>query len=155
VTAIDDHPAFILALETVVPLHIMRLTNTHPAIREHLREQWTDDTVVDAIASGGDVALYGTYRGKNPKRSRKPDGQAAGIFNALARAIAAAAFQPGGIIFAGTHWEVTPPTRLDWHLARRIPHWHADLGRQVITLPTRYGLLTGTGQPDRILTRAA
>lgn len=46
------------------------------------------------VAERGDVLMFG---------SKKP-GKAAEVFNALAEGIAAAAYQPGGITFAGRHW---------------------------------------------------
>ena len=46
------------------------------------------------VAERGDVLMFGS----------KTRGKAAEVFNALAEGIAAAAFQPGGITFAGRHW---------------------------------------------------
>ena len=47
-----------------------------------------------AVAERGDVLQFG---------SSKP-GKAAEVFNALAEGLACAAYQPGGITFAGRHW---------------------------------------------------
>lgn len=48
----------------------------------------------DAVAYRGDVLMYGGGR----------KGQVAEVFNHLARGLAAAAYQPGGVDFAGQHW---------------------------------------------------
>lgn len=46
------------------------------------------------VAEHGDVLMFGT----------KKRGQVTEVFNALAEGIACAAYQPGGITFAGHHW---------------------------------------------------
>ncbi|MEV5819253.1 hypothetical protein AB0L22_08770 [Micromonospora haikouensis] len=90
---IDDNPLLTTALEAAVPLHIMNLTQLHPNVRERVRTRWAADGV-DEIAYRGDTLQFGS----------KKRGEAAAAFNALARALAAGAFQPGGITFCGLHW---------------------------------------------------
>ena len=82
-----------LSLEVAVPLHI------------HEMKDWSLESLeavakgaVDTIASKGDIILY-----KSPKK-----GETAAAFNTLARAVAAAAFFPGGVKLFGLHFEAYP-----------------------------------------------
>lgn len=83
-----DPDLLITALEAAVPLHIA------------IMRDWTDRHRVDAayraadvVAERGDVLMFGGGRG-----------DAAEAFNWLAKGLAAAAYQPGGVTFAGRHW---------------------------------------------------
>lgn len=88
-----DNAALLLTLQVAVPLRIAELEAMPPKLRERLRTEWAREAV-DVIAAQGDVLQYGG----------KHRGQAAGAFNHLARGLAAAAWQPGGVHFAGLHF---------------------------------------------------
>ena len=90
--AADSHLA--IALATAVPLWVLRLREQPWAqIAERLPELGT------LICEHGDVILFGS----------KKRGEAAEGFNALAEAIAALSFVPGGITIFGQHWENRHP----------------------------------------------
>ncbi|MET8278237.1 hypothetical protein [Micromonospora sp. NPDC005174] len=89
----DPGPLLTAALEAAVPLHILNLAQLPARVRDSIRQRWAAKGV-DEIAHRGDTLQFGS----------KKKGEAAQVFNALARALAAAAFQPGGITFAGVHW---------------------------------------------------
>jgi hypothetical protein len=76
-----------------VPLDIAALRAMRADLREQLRLRWAAEAA-EAIAHKGDVLQYGGKRG-----------EAADVFNHLAKGLAAAAFQPGGVTFAGLHFE--------------------------------------------------
>lgn len=88
--------ALLLSLEVAVPIWIAELMND--VLLWSRVEEWRREGL-DAIASCGDVLMYGGKRG-----------EAAEVFNHLARALAAMAFLPGGVTFAGMHFEAAPPT---------------------------------------------
>jgi hypothetical protein len=81
-----DSSTLMTALDAAVPLHILLMRDWRPSQRIN-EAHWASGV----IAAKGDVLQYG---GKG----------AAGAFNALARGLAAAAYQPGGVTFAGRHW---------------------------------------------------
>lgn len=87
-TAIDERPDILIALEAAVPLHIL-LMRDWPETRRISEARWAGGV----IAERGDVLQYGGKRGA-----------AAQAFNALAKGLATAAYQPGGVTFAGLHW---------------------------------------------------
>ena len=89
----EEHPALICGLQATVPLLILELAALRPAEREAVRRGWASDAATE-VGSKGDVLQYGSRR----------RGKAAQVFNHLARGLAASAFQPGGITFAGQHW---------------------------------------------------
>jgi hypothetical protein len=91
-----DHTTLLTTLELAVPLRIDELCRMPSRRRDEVRMQWARDAA-QAIAHEGDVLQYGSKR----------KGKAASVFNHLAKGLAAGAFQPGGIDFAGHHWEVT------------------------------------------------
>lgn len=76
-----------LTLETTVPIKIAELRNMPQHKLDAMREE-----ALDSIASSGDVILY-----------RRPG--TAEAMGQLIRALAICAFAPGGIEFAGHHWE--------------------------------------------------
>lgn len=82
-----DHDVLLITLDAAVPLHILEMRDLTPHQRAAIAR-----SAVDAIAHKGDALQYGGKRG-----------EAANAFNALARGLAAAAYQPGGIDFAGRH----------------------------------------------------
>ncbi|MEU0081392.1 hypothetical protein ABZY58_26120 [Micromonospora tulbaghiae] len=79
-------------LSAAVPLWIHQLAQLPEKARDRQRQRWAD-AAVEAVAFRGDTLQFGGKRG-----------EAADVFNHLARGIAAAAFAPGGITFAGEHW---------------------------------------------------
>jgi|SRR6266567_384926 len=90
-------PALGVALGVAVPLWIAELQTLPASTRDSVRMQWARDAV-EPITSRGDALQFGS----------KKRGEAADVFNHLARGLAAAAFQPGGITFAGMHFEAEP-----------------------------------------------
>lgn len=76
-------------LRIAVPLYLLEIRHMIPEQRAALGRK-----TADVIAHKGDVLMFGG--------SRK--GETAGAFNALAQGLAAAAYLPGGVTFAGLHW---------------------------------------------------
>ena len=81
-----------IALSAAVPLHILRLKEQGGPRREDIEacQAWSTE-----LGEHGDVLLFG---------GGKP-GQAAALFNQLARSIAVLSFWPGGVSLFGQHWE--------------------------------------------------
>lgn len=75
-----------ISLDAAVPLHIAELRTASQDDRARIARD-----SADTVASQGDVLQYGGTG-------------CAQAFNALARGLAAAAYQPGGITYAGRHW---------------------------------------------------
>ncbi len=86
-------------LDVAVPLNMWTLSQMSPWRRDEIRTAWMVGAT-DLVASHGDALMYRTQR--NPDEPH-----AAQIFNALAKALAAAACRPGGITVWGRHWEVS------------------------------------------------
>ncbi len=86
-------PHLPIMLEMAVPLHIEEVRRwtveqRHAFCREHAQD----------IASRSDVLMFGGKKG-----------EAAKLFNILARALACLAFQPGGVRnFMGLSWDAQP-----------------------------------------------
>lgn len=76
-------------LEAAVPLHIWVMKDWSPEAR-----MWTGRDMADYISAHGDVILYRGHK----------QGESGRAFNALAKGLAAAAYQPGGVTFHGLHW---------------------------------------------------
>lgn len=95
--------ALLLSLEVAVPMRIAELADD--VLLWSRVEEWRREAL-EPIASCGDVLMYGG----------KP-GEAAEVFNHLARALAAMAFLPGGVAFGGLHFEAEPPVDADPSLA--------------------------------------
>jgi len=76
------------ALSAAVPLWI-----------EKLKQEGTDSVdagaIAETIAFKGDIIMYGS----------KKKGEAAAAFNELAKGLALLSFCPGGVTFAGLHFE--------------------------------------------------
>ena len=87
-------------LQFAVPLRIAELLELHGETRIRQAYLWAK-TAVDEVACRGDVLQYGGKRG-----------EAAAVFNHLARALAALAMSPGGVTFAGCHWCFEHPVGL-------------------------------------------
>lgn len=75
-------------LRVAVPLHINALRNWTPRQRQGFARE-----AAQVVAHQGDVLMFGGKKGA-----------AANVFNHLARGLAAAAYLPGGVTFAGQHW---------------------------------------------------
>lgn len=91
-TTIADHPALAITLGAAVPLWIHKLAQLDEHTRDQRRMQWASESAT-IVGSQGDALQYGGKRG-----------QAAAAFNGLARGLAALAYAPGGVTFAGEHW---------------------------------------------------
>ena len=76
-----------ISLEAAVPLWIERHRDTDPSTRNYRALELSG-----VIASHGDDLMYG---GKH----------CAETFNALAEGLALMAYSPGGVKFAGLHWQ--------------------------------------------------
>lgn len=88
-------PHLPLMLEMAVPLHIAEVRRWTPEQRIAFCREHAQD-----IASRSDVLMFGS----------KKKGEAAQLFNILARALACLAFQPGGVrSFMGLSWDASPP----------------------------------------------
>jgi hypothetical protein len=85
-----------LALQVAVPIWIRELKRLPaPGQLDAVRMAWAKNAA-DAIAHEGDTLMF---------QSRP--GRSAETFNQLAKGLAAGAFQPGGITFAGMQFEAT------------------------------------------------
>lgn len=88
--AADPRSAMLLdTLALAVPLQIRELARlTHDQRAE------TAERCAQVVAEHGDDLMFGSRR----------KGETAHVFNALATGLALAAYQPGGVTFAGQHW---------------------------------------------------
>lgn len=91
-------PALLPALQAAVPMWIDLLRATDPWQRVALAKEDAAE-----VAAHGDVLMY-----RGGKR-----GDTARVFNALARGLAIAAYQPGGVTFAGLRWDADDPRDQD------------------------------------------
>jgi hypothetical protein len=89
-------------LDAAVPLHMWTLSRMSPWRRDETRTAWLA-SATDLVASHGDSLMYRTAPNKN-------EPHAAQVFNALAKALAAAAYRPGGVTVWGRHWEPSEAT---------------------------------------------
>ena len=88
-TTITSHDTLLIALEAAVPLHIVEIRGWTPKQRQRFASE-----AATIVGSQGDILQYG-----GGKR-----GEVANVFNHLARGLACAAYQIGGVTFAGYHW---------------------------------------------------
>lgn len=96
-TAADRHFALGTMLAFAVPLWMDELHRIPDVYRDQVVQDWADQAV-DVAACEGDVLMYGDRKG-----------DAARAFNHVARGIAALAYAPGGVLYAGQHWCVEHP----------------------------------------------
>lgn len=75
-------------LALAVPWRIWELQDRTPEQRVAIARRCKQE-----VASHGDTLMFGGKKG-----------EAARVFNALAEGLAVAAYQPGGVTFAGQHW---------------------------------------------------
>jgi hypothetical protein len=92
-----------IAMQAMVPIAIADLARWPESTRTRRIAQWTRPGIVDVIASQGDLILYGP----GPKATRQDRGDTAEATADLARALAAMAYQPGGITVFGILWCAT------------------------------------------------
>lgn len=87
--AAEKNPVLVLTLDMAVPMHLheIRAWSFDARLAEARR-------CADAVAAHGDVLQFGGNR----------KGDTAEAFNAFARGLAVAAYQPGGVDFADRHW---------------------------------------------------
>lgn len=91
-----DHAPLLAALDCAVPLRMLELARMTDAQRERHMQEWAANAAT-ALASRGDQLMFRTP-------PRKGEGGTADTFNHLAAGLAAAAYLPGGVTFAGRHW---------------------------------------------------
>lgn len=124
--AIDaQHTAMAETLRVAVPLWIFELRGLSD---DHLRDIATQ--AATTIGEKGDVLQFGSTR----------RGEVAGVFNALARGLAAAALlAQGGIDYAGLHWCRIPhcraTRRYDHEADPWVPAEPEQRRRPVVDLP--------------------
>lgn len=94
-------PALIETLNLAVPMWIDRLQQLDGETRTNKALRWAADAA-DAVAFRGDALQFGGKKG-----------EAADVFNHLARGLAALAHAPGGVLFQGRHWCVEHPAGVD------------------------------------------
>jgi hypothetical protein len=82
------HDALVETLALAVPLRIWELRGRTPEQRMTIAKRCGQH-----VAEHGDSLMFGGKKGR-----------AAAAFNALAEGLAVAAYQPGGVSFAGRHW---------------------------------------------------
>lgn len=90
---LDRNPALVIGLQAAVPLWILELASLPADARQLRARAWAKDAATE-VSHRGDVLQYGSRR----------SGAAAKVFNYLARGLAAAAYQPGGVTAFGQHW---------------------------------------------------
>lgn len=111
-----NHVVLLETLRVAVPLWMAGLAALPEPHRANQARSWAA-LAVDAVASRGDALQFGGKKG-----------EAADVFNHLARGVAAAAYTPGGVTFAGIHWcadhsECESAARA---AARTPMEWNAD-----------------------------
>ena len=93
-----------MSLGVAVPMWIDRMRDWSPGFREQKAHELVEITAFDqgvAALCDRDAALSSKLH--NP-------GEMAGAFNAVAQGLACLAFCPGGVVFAGHHWEALSST---------------------------------------------
>lgn len=97
----DAPPLMRLFLSTAVPLWIERVQYWRPAYREQKAHELGEELgACQALVADENV------EGRVGKAER---GDVADGFNLLAQGLALLAFCPGGVVFAGHHWEAVTP----------------------------------------------
>lgn len=115
-SAVGFDPALAIGLETAVPLWIAKLSPLTFEQRTRDRRE-----AASLIATRGDALQFGARK----------SGTVAKVFNRLAYGLALLAYQPGGVTFAGLHFEADPeppsPPRISPADAARLDEILADL----------------------------
>lgn len=92
------------ALGVAVPMWIDRMRHWFPREREHRAH-----ALVETLAfTQGSAAMVDRDAMLSSKKHNP--GEMAAAFNVLAEGLACLAYCPGGIVFAGNHWEAKPCT---------------------------------------------
>lgn len=104
-----DSTVLVETLRAAVPQWVDQLSRLPVARREVVRQEWAARGA-QLVASHGDLLMFPKQAGKRHRKACPgPDTCSclvgtAEVFNAMARGLAAGAFAPGGITFAGVHW---------------------------------------------------
>lgn len=118
--AIADDPRNVTLVESlafVVPLWMWELRDLTDEQRAARARRCGAE-----VAEKGDVLQFGS----------RTNGLATQVFNSLAEGIAAAAYQPGGITFAGRHWCADHRRCLDAEAYAASTPWPADTPEPVV-----------------------
>ena len=99
-------PLLRICLSAAVPLWIEKVRAWTPEERE-VKARAAGHTIAYGAGAAA-VATGGKERNKKKATKQRPNQGAAEVFNAMARGPAILAYGPGGVTFAGSHWEVTP-----------------------------------------------
>lgn len=114
-----------IALSAAVPLRIAELARHGDDYRIRLANEMTcGQSLIDGPCPCAGLADIIAVHADAIIR-RDPNHGAALTFNAIARALAVGAYQPGGVTFAGQHWE-----------AERVPPVVAGRAPGVVTVTT-------------------
>jgi hypothetical protein len=89
-------------LGVAVPMWIERMRHWFPREREERAQ-----ALVELTAHSQGVAAIADREAALSSKLHRP-GEMALAFNAVAEGLAILAYCPGGVVFAGHHWEVTP-----------------------------------------------
>jgi hypothetical protein len=96
-SAKDTDATTMMCLGLAVPMWIDRMRYWRPAHREQVAHELGERVAYDqSIAAVVDPDARGTVK----------KGEIGSAFNAIAQGLACLAFCPGGVVFAGYHWEV-------------------------------------------------
>lgn len=96
----------------VDPLLSICLSCAVPLWIEKVRSWTSEEREAKAHAAGHTIA-YGSGAaavatgGKERSKKKRPNQGAGEVFNAMAMGLALLAYCPGGVTFAGNHWEAT------------------------------------------------
>ena len=108
--AFTDDISVTESLRFAVPWHMDELRATHrPGTEVFAHNPWHDTDGIPlykAVDDARNLGSYGDGLQFSGHGERSPAGRRATTkaFNALARGLAMAAFEPGGVTFAGLHW---------------------------------------------------
>jgi hypothetical protein len=142
-----DGDVLLVSLEAAVPLWIAQLRAMTSELRTRTCTVWAQQSA-EAVASRGDQLMFRS-------KPHKGEGGTADTFNHLARGLAVGAFQPGGITFAGRHWEVTADDLVAARVATVVVETDCeDCGGsgtewEMVPLPTLPGDAEGWRETDR------
>lgn len=98
--------ALVTCLGVAVPLRIHELRQMSGVERDRVVRMWAEQGGQELACSGDNILFRTPYQAKTNQWAEVPG--TARLFNVLAKALAAAAYTPGGITYAGLHWEVKP-----------------------------------------------
>lgn len=93
-----------MSLGLAVPIWIDRMRDWRPAYRQLVAHELVEVTAFEQ----GSAAMCDPDAALSSKLHRP--GEMTGAFNAVAQGLACLAFCPGGVVFAGHHWEALTAT---------------------------------------------